>query len=210
MGRLPTSRRTLSGEFEKVKVESAGRTNFSGTGLHFPEPGVVQVEGNLWVTGDFTADGKVSNDALTNPVDPDDVSFGVENFAIPPGSYALLGSASRTVPDGFTKALVNASGWMFARNPNTTGGVDGSGTDAIFCFVRVTGSDGDTDSKPKGQGISGFGGFTTATSGVGKLKEGLSPGTSLTFKIYGASSSQTLPADAQNSADLMGTILWLR
>jgi hypothetical protein len=215
MAALPEPWKSLRAKIEALterirKLENAASNKFSGTGLSVPEDGVTQVDGNLVVLGDFTALGKISNDALVNPVLPGDVSFGVENFSITAGTYTQIGSATRTVPDGFTRALVNASVWMFARNPNTTGGVDGTGTDAIFCYVRVTGSDGDTDSKPKGQGISGFGGFTTATSGLGKLKTGLTPGSSLTFKAFAASSSQDLAADVQNSLDMMGTVLWLR
>lgn len=226
MSAIPEPWRDLMREIGKIKEQLrrlSNRSPFFGTGMHTNGLGGLDSDNYIPATSGFSLKGSTGvaefkdivlydlpNSMLANPVEPDDVSFGVSNFSVPPGTYALLGSASRAVPDGYTKALVNASAWMFARNPNTSGGVDGTGTDAIFCFVRVTGSDGDTDSKPKGQGISGFGGFTTATSGVGKLKEGLAPGSSLTFKVYGASSSQTLAADAQNTADLMGTVLWLR
>jgi len=185
-----------TGDFDGTDFAHPGTTGnyFGGDGL---------VANSLYLRP-----GSVSNDALTNPVIPDTASVRATNFAVSGGAFALLGTATKAVPAGFSQLLVTASGWLFARNPNTTGGVDGTGTDAMYCFVRVTGSDGNSDSTAYGQGISGFGGFTTATSGVSALKTGLTG--SVTLQIWGGTSVQSFATNAQNSATLSATLLWLR
>ena len=225
---------SLRRRIEKIEAWMKEKGSFFfNTGIHPDGDGGMTVEGKLNVTsgevqsGDYVpgskgwhlgSDGKaefkdvtlydIPNSMLANPVQAAVADVRVSNFAVAGGAYALLGQKTVPVPAGFTTLLVTATGWMFARNPNTTGGVDGTGTDAIYCFVRVNGIDGSSDSTPYGQGISGFGGFTTATSGVSALKTGLSE--NVTLQIWGGSTMQALPADAQNSATLSATLLWLR
>lgn len=217
-----------------ARLEQRLGTVLRGTGLSSPGPNQIAVDGEFraaafdgdlatknagskgWALNDQVAafgelilrPGSLGNDLLTSPILPDTADVRVKNFTVPASTYALLGTVAKPVPPGYSRLLVSASGWMFARNPNTTGGVDGAGTDAIYCFVRVVGSTGDSDSDPYGQGISGFGGFTTATSGVSDIKTGLAG--SVQFNIYGASSMQALPAHTQNSATLSATLLWIR
>ena len=196
---------TISAEPGKgIRVADFNGTDFANPGTvgnYFGGDGMV-------INQAYFRPGSVSNDALTNPVIPDTASVRATNFAVSGGAFALLGTATKDVPAGFSQLLVTASGWLFARNPNTTGGVDGTGTDAMYCFVRVTGSDGNSDSTAYGQGISGFGGFTTATSGVSALKTGLTG--SVTLQIWGGTSVQSFATNAQNSATLSATLLWLR
>lgn len=117
MPKVPKSRLTLSGEIREQRRRITDKTTqFSGTGLHFPEPGTVQVEGNLWVTGDFTADGKISNDALVNPVVPKVAHASADNFIVPTVANAVRATATITVPDGFTTALVTATAGISAYN----------------------------------------------------------------------------------------------
>lgn len=231
MSRQPEPWPSLLRRLEKVEawIKRQGASSpFFGTGIHPTGNGGMEsdaFDGDLsarsagtkgWAFDDqkmavgelILRPGSIGNDSLTNPVSAGVADARASNFAVPGGAYGLLAEKTVAVPAGFSTLLVTATGWMFARNPNTTGGVDGTGTDAIYCFVRVNGSDGSSDSSPYGQGISGFGGFTTATSGVSALKTGLV--NAVTLQIWGGSTYQALPQDAQNSATLSATLLWLR
>ena len=106
------------------------RRPLSNTGLSCPSPGVTQVKGNLWVTGDFTADGKISNDALTNPVLPQAVFANATGFTLTTTLNVKV-SVDVLVPAGYTRLAALATGAVYAVNPNTTGGSNGAGGDAI-------------------------------------------------------------------------------
>jgi hypothetical protein len=191
---------------------------FFGTGVH--PNGEQGLDSDNYVQGvsGFTLNGgtgnaefndiilrDLPNSMLANPVVPGVVNVAGSNFPVTT-TFTEVAGMNVTVPDDCTRLLATASGWAFARNPNTSGGADTTGTDALWCFVRVAG----IDSQTYGHGISGSGGYTTATAGVSVLASNLTPGATVRVAVYAGASFQTLPTDTQNRASVSATLQWLR
>jgi len=93
---------------------------FAGTGMSIPSAGVVQLDGSLVVLGDFTAQGKINNDALTNPVVPAVAHGEGVNFTLSP-TPADRATVTVPVPAGYTRAMVTATASLSAYNPTASG-----------------------------------------------------------------------------------------
>jgi hypothetical protein len=233
MGRIAQSRLSLSAELRKQRSTLTNKgTLFEGTGIHFPSPGVVEVDGQLQgagFDGDLATDnvgttgwalsatkaampelllrpGSIGNDALTNPVKPAIVRLSQAPFSLST-SYATLDSASVTVPDGFTKLFVpNATARLYVVNTNTTGGGDGAGLEAIYVKVSV----GANESTATPTGVSGFNGFATTFANDAFLLEDLTPGSSVSFTLQGKCAYSGVPSYADNYAIASFGLSWSR
>jgi hypothetical protein len=205
------------------------RNPFSNTGLSTPEPDVVQVDGALVVQGGDARSGNYAagvagwhlpasgaaefTDIIINGVSVGDdapVEIGIarlyaEAFSLAT-SYGQKASSSLTVPAGCTRLLAILNGTMYCVNQNTTGGSDTTGGDAIY--VRATIQGNNTGGSP--HGLTGFNGFTTATSNDTFQLTGLTPGGTVAFGVEGKSGYQAIPSYVDNWIKATATLVWLR
>lgn len=150
--------------------------------------------------------GSIGNDSLTSPVDGRVGNISAGNFSLTAGSFTELAGQNITVPAGFTQALVTAGASVFSYNPNTTGGSNGAGGDAIYCYAAC----GVQTSHANPVGVSGNGGFATSFSGAGFEFTGLTPGQVLRLSVYGCSAYQNIAAHPDNYANAYASVIWLR
>lgn len=207
MGRIyreRTTRRTLANMDRRIKAQGSASV-LARSGLSVPEEGVTQVDGTLHVLGDFIADGKVSNEALESPVLPDVRMANATNFSLTTTLSEKV-SIDVSVPDGFTRLLAKVDGFIYANNPNTTGGSDGNGGDAISARTDV----GGWNSAWMPEGVSGNGGFSTQSSSLAVLIENLTLGATIHMAELGMSNYQTIAANVNNRAFLSALLIWLR
>ena len=176
--------------------------------------GTMDVGGTLHVTGNTIIGGTLSlpagiidNDALANPVTGDYAFASATGFGLSSAAYLPLATATRPVPSGFSQAIIIMTGGLFAYNPNTSGGADGTGTDSIECAVNATPGYG---SETYPVGVSGSGGFASAHAHVAYLYTGLVAGTSITFELLGTSTFADIAPNVDNRCDVSGSIIWLR
>lgn len=149
--------------------------------------------------------GIIGNDALTSPVDGMPGNANGSGFALTPSLVELAGQ-NLTVPDGFTRAIGSFGGSVFAYNPNTTGGSNGAGGDAIYCQAAIGGQ----TSHLNPVGVSGNAGYATSFSNAGFDLSGLTPGSTIRLSVYGASAYQNVAANADNFANAWAALTWLR
>jgi len=228
MPSTPEPFRTLSAEIRKVREDVRAARNaspFFGTGIHPTGNGGMEsdaFDGNLdtddagttgWAFNDqkvavgelILRPGSIGNDSLTNPVIPGVHKVNSSGFAVTLSWTEVVGG-NVTVPAGCTQLLATSSVWVYAINPNTTGGSNGTGGDTLWCYVDIGGSSGEV----YGLGLSGNSGYTTATSGFSLLKTGLTPGSTIRIKGMAASAYASLGSDAFNTATISTTLIWLR
>ena len=232
MTRLPEPTKYLSKKlaaFEERLRRLENKSPFSGTGMSVPADGTTQVDGRLVVqsgeaqSGDYasgSAGWHLGSDGTAEFTDivilgvsvGDDapVEIGVarlyaEAFSLAT-SYAQKASTSLTVPAGCTRLLAILNGTMYAVNQNTTGGSDTNGGDAIY--VRATIQSNNTGGSP--HGLTGWNGFTTATSNDTFQLTGLTPGGTVAFGVEGKCGYQPIPSYADNWIKATATLVWLR
>jgi hypothetical protein len=169
----------------------------ANTGLSIPSPGTTQVDGNLVVLGSFTANGKINNAALVNPVVPAQAFQGASTFSLTVAGGNIV-TISRTTPAGFTSVVVNAYGRVAAIN--STGA-----TDALYCSVDVNGSGGNQFGMPVVAGS-----FGSLSAGYSTLITGLSTGDPVATHLYASTGSAGWASNVANGADLSVTFLWFR
>lgn len=175
------------------------------SGIHLTAPGQFEIDGTVTVTGDFIAEGKISNDALVNPTSPAAVFDYVQNFALST-TLTNIKTTTVTVPAGFTKASVSIVVRVFAYNPNNTGGYDGAGGDYLYGQANINGSNG--FALPLA--VSGNGGSGTNNSPFSKILTGLTSGDSISLQIAASTSFAGWAANAANVAEVSGSIAWYR
>lgn len=205
------------------------RGRLTGSGMSVPAAGVTQVDGSLVVQGGDARSGNYEpatagwhlpssgaaefTDIILNGVSVGDdapVEIGIarlyaEAFSLAT-SYAQKASASLTVPVGCTRLLAILNGTMYCVNQNTTGGSDTNGGDAIY--VRATIQGNNTGGSP--HGLTGYNGFTTATSNDTFQLTGLTPGGIVGFGVEGKSGYQAIPSYVDNWIKATATLVWLR
>jgi hypothetical protein len=174
--------------------------------------GLLLVNGQIHVTGDTTIDGtlslpngSVNNAALVAPVDGQAGNVSSAGFALTTSMVELAGQ-DITVPAGFTHAVGQFGASVFSYNPNTTGGSNGAGGDAIYCQALI----GGLSSHANPVGVSGSSGYATSFSEAGFELTGLTPGSVFRLSVYGASAYQAIAANASNYANAHAGIIWLR
>jgi hypothetical protein len=207
------------------------RNPFANTSLSAPEPGVLNVDGILQGSGfdgDLATDnvgttgwamsadkvalpevllrpGSIGNDILANPVVPGIARLSASGFSLTT-SYVNKDSVSLTVPDGCTRLLVALSGHLYVVNQNTTGGADGTGTEAIYIRLSI----GTQNSTSTPTGVSGNFGFATSNGGDAFILTGLTPGDTLTFAVAGKCGYVSIPAYVDNYIVATASLTWLR
>jgi hypothetical protein len=232
MGRIAQSRLSLSAELRKQRSTLTNKgTLFEGTGIHFPSPGVVEVDGQLQGAG-FDGDldagdagtigwamnaeraampelllrpGSIGNDALTDPVKQTVHKASGSNFPLTTTDTERAG-VNITVPAGFTQAQASIFGRMYAINPNTTGGADAAGTDALYVSVGIDGN----YSLATPTGISGSNGFATTNSFDSFILTGLTPGSTIRLSALASCAYQPIAASGDNFISAVASISWLR
>jgi hypothetical protein len=207
MGRIyreRTTRRTLANMDRQIKVQGSA-SHLALSGLSVPEEGVTQVDGTLHVLGDFIADGKISNDALMNPIRGDAALDSASGFSLNTTGTVPLVSQSWFVPEGFTKAHIYITGRVFAYN--STAGVD-------YLFARSRAYVPSSDIAIFGNGFpvaaTGSNGSAFNVSPVGLEFLNLSDGLEIRLEVQGWTAFATWAASAGNIADVAGQITWTR
>jgi hypothetical protein len=223
MGRVPQSRLTLTGELRKQRAQITNKgTLFEGTGIHFPEPGVVQVDGTMQVTGSLDVDGSatfggdttiggnaaivgtlslpagiIDNDALATPVVVGQAFQATSGFSLSvAGAYII--TINQATPAGFTKVVVTAFGRVLGQNSTASG-------DSLYTDIDVNGAGGN-------QFPTGVGAGTGNTSSVGftTTVTGLTTGATVSTKLFASTGAAGWAASGANAADLSVTYSWSR
>ena len=215
MSKLPTLRPSLLDYLTEQKrnaLRQASSSAFARSGTSVTAEGVVTVDGELDVTGAMVVGGTLSlpagiinNDALTSPVVLGVVNLTATGFAVTT-SWSDAAATSFTVPAGCTQLLATCSAGVFAVNPNTTGGSNGTGGDALDCRVLLNGS----GSAGFAWGMSGSNGFTSASSSGSFVFSGLTPGATLSISAQALALYQNLGSNVANKANINATLTWLR
>jgi hypothetical protein len=202
-----------------TRIEQRLNNVLAHTGLSVPAQGVVQCDGNFHVaTGNLLVDGSttingplvlpnasVNNAWLASPVSGGANNPSVNGFALSTTLVELAG-VDITVPDGFSQVVGVIGAFVFAYDPNTTGGSNGTGGDAIYAQARL----GATQSRANPLGVSGNGGFTTSSSAVGYTLSGLTGGSTIRLSVYGSAAYQAIAYNASNYANAYASFTWLR
>jgi hypothetical protein len=211
-----TLRSTLRDMNEQVKRQ-ASASRLVRSGLSVPEEGVTAVDGDLqsesFVAGSsgwrMRADGSAEFNGVLmgqdTPVQQSAPRTSANGFSLST-TYATLASVNVTVPQGCTRAFAAVFGRMYVLNPNTSGGGDGTGQDAIYVKAGFGGSL--TTATPTG--ISGFGGFATTTGFDAFELDGLTPGGSVSLIVQGRSGYQPIASNADNYINSVAAVTWLR
>lgn len=200
MSRLAKPSRTarmIVKELQEEQRRQRSTSPFANSGLSVPAPGTTQVTGNLWVTGDFTADGKITNAALINPVIPGQQFIGRNTFGVTvAGAYVLTRTA--TVPAGCDTVTVTAYGRVIATN--STGSAD-----YLYTALDVNGTGGNQFAVdiPAGK-------FSTSSVGFATTLTGLTPGDPVVTGLYTSTGLASWASSGSNAADLSVTYLWTR
>lgn len=189
----------------KARVDALERRSpLANSGLSVTDEGVVTVGGNLVVAGDFTAQGKISNEALVSPVRTDSVLAYGSNFAVTATGSTPLASTSRTTPTGFTQVNVMMAVRVLAVN---TSGV----TDYLNVRPRVALSSG---AQFVGQAVqvevaNGKPGLNVAFISVEAVN--LAPGETITLQTQAwTNGAGGWSANGANWAELSAQLLWTR
>jgi hypothetical protein len=229
VAKQPDPWRSLQSELLALRREVAElkrRSPYAGTGMAPDGNGGVQsagFDGDLaagdagtkgWALNDqraafgelYLRPGSIGNDSLANPVDGKVGNVSTTGFSLTAGTLTELAFQLITVPDGFTQALVAAGASVFSYNPNTTGGSNGAGGDAVYCMAQVAGQ----ASHLNPVGVSGSGGYATSFSGAGFNLTGLTGGSTIRLSVYGCSAYQALAANVDNYANAYATVTFLR
>ena len=155
--------------------------------------------------------GSIGNDSLTSPVDGKVANVSATGFSLSPGTLTELAFQTLVVPSGFTTALIAAGATLFAYNPNTTGGSNGTGGDALYVAVQVSAPGVATQvSRANPDGLTGSGGYTSTFSNAGFILSGLTGGSSIRLSAMGCSAYQSLAANVDNYANAFATVTFLR
>jgi hypothetical protein len=178
--------------------------------------GFVNINGPLSVTGamdvtgnaDFTGNvhiggtlelpnGIIGNDALADPIVPFAFHADSQNFALGNGNNLPIVSITIDVPAGFTRAVVNATAALAAANTTAS-------TDTLYCGLKVNGS---------GPGYSGRVGVAPGVAANPSKTAGVlltSLGSSFVIEGTASTAVNPWPANANNNANLDGTVIFLR
>lgn len=173
------------------------RNPFANSGITVTAPGEFEIDGSVTVTGDFTADGKISNDALTNPVVPGQQFIGTNTFGLTVAGSNIL-TRTATTPAGCNTVTVSAFGRVVATNSTAS-------VDYLYTTLDVAGSGGNQFPTyvPAGAGSTSSCGFCTTVTG-------LSPGDAVTTSLFASTGAASWASSGSNAADLSVVYLWTR
>jgi len=168
--------------------------------------GATSIGGTLTVVGTLSLPaGIINNDALTSPV-ASQVIYGMSTSFGLTTSWVTQCSTTITVPAGFTSCVVSVSARGFATNPNTTGGSNSAGGDFFYVRAVIGGSHGigfPTRVLGSGDSVSVVGPFSCVISG-------LTSGGTFTVTCDVTTMFLSWATNANNTAEVSGSILWFR
>jgi hypothetical protein len=227
---------SLSAELRKQRSTLTNKgTLFEGTGIHFPSPGVVQVDGAMQVTGSLDVDSTINvdgdatfngdttiggNAAITGTLSLPAGIIDNDALANPVKVGGVWQSASNftvavawsdvistdvTVPDGFTACTVQANGRITAFYNNAG---TGSGVDYLYAHLYV----GTATSGYYPLAVTDNGGSGTNQVFRHAIFTGLTPGDTLNFTLQASTgfNTWTSPTAPGNQATLGASISWYR
>lgn len=171
----------------------------ANTGMTCTGPGEFEIDGSVTVTGDFTAAGKIRNDALVSPTAPGVVFDSLTNFALAAGTLTNIKTTVVTVPPGFTQAAVSVVARVFAINSTAS-------LDYLYGQANIAGYNG----YALPLAVSGSGGSGTNISPFSTLLTGLTPGSTFTVQIAACTGFAGWSANTSNTAEVSGSIQWFR
>lgn len=174
------------------------RNPLANTGMRCTAPGQFEIDGTVTVTGDFIAEGKISNDALTSPVAPGSIYAYSQGFDLPTANTNIV-TSTITVPDGFTKAAVSIVTRVYAVNHTPD-------LDYLYGEANIAGLNG--FALPLA--VSGNNGTGTNVSPFSTVLDALIPGDTFTVQQAVHTAFAPWPADGSNTAEISGSILWFR
>ena len=208
-------------DLERAVQELRSANQLGPAGIRAVDDGIIvegseTVNGPLAINGETTVDGNsvfngslsingplnlqpgsIQNDSLAAPTYPYAFHADAQNFDIGNGNNLPVVSVTVTVPAGFTRAVVNATASISAAN--TT-----SATDTLYCGLKINGS---------GPGYSGRVGVAPGVAANPSKTSGViltSLGSSFTIEGTTSTAVTPWPANANNNANLDGTVIFLR
>lgn len=176
------------------RIFTTGDAEFSGN---------TTIGGNARITGTLSLPaGIIDNDALANPLAFAADSADANVFPIPKTEVTVV-SRTITVPPGFTTAVVQGFGTIYAMNSTAT-------LDYLYACVFIDWPAGSTSGR---QLLTPL----TANNGSGHLAvnkqteiTGLSPGDRITVRMTVKSAFANLPATANNGSSINLLVIWAR
>jgi hypothetical protein len=154
---------------------------------------------------DIAANVAAINDLLTRVVNPGTIYGAATNFALTT-TLTTLKTITLTVPTGYTTAQINATGRVYAINPNTTGGSNSAGGDYLIAETHI--------GAYWGYGLPlttvGLGSSNVNVAPFSVTLTGLTAGGTINVAVKGGTSFLTWAANAGHTAELTGSVLWLR
>jgi len=213
-----------------TSVTAEGAQSLDGTLTVTPGTGFVSIDGSLGVHGTAAFDGSttiggdlvvagtlslpnsiVPNAALATPVGvPTYVYDAAASFALTT-TESIQGTYTAIVPAGRTSAVISVIARLYAANPNTTGGIGGTGGDYLYCRVHVTRDDamgpatyGDAMKvlvPGNGAGLNTAPHFAVLTA--------LVPGSHIVIDTLVSTSLLSWALSTDNETHTVGTIEWL-
>lgn len=227
MSRLPETGPSLLRELrrrERLALRQAQSSAFARSGTRVSAEDVTEVSGQMqsadfdgdlatgnagtkgWALNAFRAafgelflrPGSVENDALASPVKPQGIYTVAQNFALATTDVAVT-SQTITVPAGFTSAVISVVGRVYATNPNAA-------YDYLVIVSKISGTGG--ANLPLLVGASGGSGINV--SPYSRVLTGLTSGGTFVVEVRAYVSIANWAANAQNTAELSGTIHWFR
>ena len=157
------------------------------------------IGGNAVITGTLSLPaGIVDNDALASPVKPQYIFASGTGFALAT-TDAAVASSTITVPAGFTSAVVSVVGRVYATNPN-------AGYDYLITVSKIDG----TGCANLPLLVGGSGGSGIVVAPYSRVLTGLTGGGTFVVEVRAYANTAAWAANAQNTAELSGTILWFR
>jgi len=202
-------------DLERQLRELAAANQLGTAGIRAVDGGIVvegseTINGPLEVNGDSEINGSMSingplnlqpgsiqNDSLADPTYPYAFHADSQNFALGNGNNLPVVSITIDVPAGFTRAVVNATASLSAANTTSV-------TDTLYCGLKVNGG---------GPGYSGRVGVAPGVAANPSKAAGVlltSLGASITIDGTASTFVAPWPANANNNANLDGTVIFLR
>ncbi len=188
------------------------RSPLAGSGMSVSAPGEVDVAGLLSVTGNLSVTGTLTigaglipTEALASPVAGQVARASSSLFTLTT-SYATLASATPVpVPAGFSTCQVVVFAQMYVVNPNTTGGSNGAGGDALYVKALISSSG--TTATPTA--VAGSSGYATTYAQDGFVLSGLAAGSSVTVSVQGKSAYAPI-APSACYVQVAASLTWTR
>lgn len=201
MGRVYQSRtvRSVLRDLTEQQRKQGSASVMARSGLSVPGEGVTQVDGDLVVLGDFTAQRKINAEALVNLVAADYLYTDGSGFAFDTVGTTPKMSMTVTVPAGFTTAVVYVTSRVYGINST-------AGVDYLFSRTRINGVYGDSVPYP----ATGSGGSTVSLDPSSWKIDGLAGGDTFVIDVQAWTAFANWGANAANRGNVNGIVNWYR